>query len=105
MRSFTCVSVVACVARKLRPCPRYSRRRDRINLGFWRSLCKGGGGVQCKPYTTTMLCVWLMRFQYFANCYYSNIVTGKYKCPKMLNFPFSSLFVCIFCAGKKAISV
>ena len=39
------VSVVVCVARKLRLCPSYSRRRDRINLGFWRSLYKGGGGV------------------------------------------------------------
>ena len=29
---------------KLRPCPSYSRRRDRINLGLWRSLY-GGGGV------------------------------------------------------------
>ena len=32
MRSFTCVSVVVYVARKLRPCLSYSRRRDRINL-------------------------------------------------------------------------
>ena len=46
MRSFTCVSVVVYVARKLRPCPSYSRRRDRINLVLWRSLDKGGGGVQ-----------------------------------------------------------
>ena len=46
MRSLTCVSVVACVARKLRPCPSYSRRRDRINLGLWRSLYKGGGGTE-----------------------------------------------------------
>ena len=47
MRSFTftCVSVVACVTRKLRPCPSYSRRRDRINLVLWRSLYKGGGGM------------------------------------------------------------
>ena len=44
MRSFTCVSVVVYVARKLRPCPSYSGRRDRINLGLWRSLYKGGGG-------------------------------------------------------------
>ena len=44
MRSFTCVSVVVYVARKLRPCPSYSRRRDRINLVLWRSLDKGGGG-------------------------------------------------------------
>ena len=36
--------VVVCVARKLRPCPSYSRRRDRINLGLWRSLYKGGAG-------------------------------------------------------------
>ena len=39
------VSVVVCVARKLRPCPSYSRRRDRINLGLWRSLYKVGGGT------------------------------------------------------------
>ena len=39
------VLVVVCVARKLRPCPSYSRRRDRINLGLWRSLYKGGGGT------------------------------------------------------------
>ena len=39
------VLVVVCVARKPRPCPSYSRRRDRINLGPWRSLYKGGGGV------------------------------------------------------------
>ena len=44
MRSFTCVSVVVYVARKLRPCPSYSRRRDRINLVLWRSLDKEGGG-------------------------------------------------------------
>ena len=36
--------VVVCVARKLRPCPSYSRRRDRINLVLWRSLYKGGAG-------------------------------------------------------------
>ena len=45
MRSLTRVSVVACVARNLRPCPSYSRHRDRINLGLWRSLYKGGGGT------------------------------------------------------------
>ena len=44
MLSLSCVSVVACVAHKLRPCPSYSRRRDRINLGLWRSLYNGGGG-------------------------------------------------------------
>ena len=43
------VSVVACVARKLRPCPSYSRRRNRINLGLWRSLYRGGGGVREQP--------------------------------------------------------
>ena len=40
------VLVVVCVARKLRPCPSYSRRRDRINLGLWRSLYKREG-VTC----------------------------------------------------------
>ena len=45
MRSFTCVSVVVYVAGKLHPCPSYSRRGDRINLGLWRSLYKGGGLV------------------------------------------------------------
>ena len=44
MRSLACVSVVACVVCKLRPCPSYSGRRDRINLGLWRSLYKGGWG-------------------------------------------------------------
>ena len=44
MRSLTCVLVVVCVACKLRPCPSYSRRRDRIDLVLWRSLYKGGGG-------------------------------------------------------------
>ena len=39
------VLVVVCVARKLRPCPSYSRHTDRINLGLWRSLYKGGGGT------------------------------------------------------------
>ena len=43
MRSLICVSIVVCIARKLRPCPSCSRRRDRINLGLWRSLYKGGG--------------------------------------------------------------
>ena len=41
--------VVVCVARKLRPCPSYSRRRDRINLGLWCSLYKGGGGILLHP--------------------------------------------------------
>ena len=44
MRSLSCVSVVVCVVCKLRPCPSYSMRRDRITLGLWRSLHKGGGG-------------------------------------------------------------
>ena len=48
MRSFTCVSVVVYVARKLRPCPSYSRRRDRIDLVLWHSLDKGGGGEPCR---------------------------------------------------------
>ena len=48
MRSFTCVSVVVYVAHKLRPCPSYSRRRDRINLVLWRSLDKGGGYYRCR---------------------------------------------------------
>ena len=43
------VLVVVCVARKLRPCPSYRRRRDRINLGLWRSLYKGGGTTHCNP--------------------------------------------------------
>ena len=43
MRLLTCVSVVACVAHKLRPCPSYSRCGDHINLGLWRSSYKGGG--------------------------------------------------------------
>ena len=42
MRSLMCVSVIACVARRLRPFPNYSRRRDLINLGLWRGLYKGG---------------------------------------------------------------
>ena len=37
------MSVVVCVARKLCPCPSYSRRRDRVNLGLLRSLYKGRG--------------------------------------------------------------
>ena len=37
------VLVVVCVVRKLRPCPSYNRRRDRINFVHWRKLYKGGG--------------------------------------------------------------
>ena len=44
MRARTCVSVVVFIARKLRPCPSYSRRRDRNNSVHGRSLYKGGGG-------------------------------------------------------------
>ena len=44
LRSLMCVSVVVCVACKLRPCPSYSRRTDCINLVLWRSLYKGGEG-------------------------------------------------------------
>ena len=44
MRARTFVSVVVCVARKLRPCPSYSGRRDRNDSVHWRSLYKGGGG-------------------------------------------------------------
>ena len=44
MRALTCVSVVVCVARKLRLCLSNSRRRDRINLGLLRSYDKGGRG-------------------------------------------------------------
>ena len=56
MRSLTCVSVVVCVARKLRPCPSHSRRGDRINLVRWRSLYKGGGGI-------TLRVTWIGRHQ------------------------------------------
>jgi len=48
MRARTCVSVVVCVARKLRPCPSYSGRRDRNNSVHWRSLYKGGGVTEPK---------------------------------------------------------
>ena len=43
MHSLTCVLVVVCVARKLRLCPSYSRRRDRINSVLLRSYYKGAG--------------------------------------------------------------
>ena len=39
-----CVPVVVCVARKLRPCLSYSRRRDRIHSVLLCSLDRGGGG-------------------------------------------------------------
>ena len=57
MRSFTCVLVVVYVARKLRPCPSYSRRRGRINLVLWRSLDKGGG-VCCTLLVTRVRSQW-----------------------------------------------
>ena len=47
MRACTFVSVVVCVARKLRPCPSYSGRRDRNNSVHWCSLYKGGGVPVC----------------------------------------------------------
>ena len=37
--------IVLCVARKLRPCLSYSRRRDHINSVPLRSLDKGGGVI------------------------------------------------------------
>ena len=49
----TCVSVVVCGARELRPCLSYSRRRGRVDLGLFRSL-EGGGGfpnTQTSGYT------------------------------------------------------
>ena len=44
MHSLTCMAVVVCVVRKLRPCNSYSRRRDCINSVLWRSYYKGGAG-------------------------------------------------------------
>ena len=56
MRIRTCVSVVVCVARKLRPCPSYRGCRDRNNSVHWRSLYKGmGGGVHCQAPLPTVL--------------------------------------------------
>ena len=42
MRARMCVSAVVCVARKLCPCPSYSKRRDRNNCVHWR--IQGGAG-------------------------------------------------------------
>ena len=56
MHSFMCVLVVVYVARKLRPCPSYSRRRDRINLVLWHSLYKGGGGYNRMQQSYSNLC-------------------------------------------------
>ena len=50
MRARTCVSAVVFVARKPRPCPSYSRRRDRNNCVHWRSLYKGGGVYVCSRF-------------------------------------------------------
>ena len=55
MRARTCVSVVVFIARKLRPCPSYSRRRDRNNSVHWRSLYKGGAGYFTKDMLMTVL--------------------------------------------------
>ena len=41
----TCVSVVVCGVRQLRPCLSYSRRRDCINSGLFRGFGKGGRGT------------------------------------------------------------
>ena len=60
----TCVSVVVYVARKLRPCPSYSRRRDRINLVLWRSLDKGGGGYMKGGQMVTHPCAPLPRIEF-----------------------------------------
>ena len=46
MRMRTCVSVVVCVACKLRPCPSFSGCRDRNNS--LHSLYKGEGGYQIR---------------------------------------------------------
>ena len=49
--ALTYVCVGGCMCRlKLRLCPSYSRRRDRINLVLWRSLYKGGGGLSESVY-------------------------------------------------------
>ena len=76
MRSLTCVLVVACVAHKLCPCPSYSRRRDRINLGLWRSLYKGGGTGcigYCTGHTRCVLCDILV-----VSCMMSVVSVGKF---------------------------
>ena len=56
VHSLTCVSVVVCVAHKLRPCPNYSRRRDRIILVLWRSLYKVGGGGGGLHFSLSQVC-------------------------------------------------
>ena len=56
MQSFTCVLVVVYVARKLRPCPSYSRGRDRVNLVLWRSLYRGGGDTTTCSTVTHLHC-------------------------------------------------
>ena len=73
MRARTCVSVVVCVARKLRPCPSYSGRRDRNNSVHWRSLYKGGGGTNDGAIVSsksilepTQNIVWLRKLLHFS---------------------------------------
>ena len=56
MRVRTFVSVVVCVARKLRPCPSYSGRRDRNNSVHWCSLYKGGGGTDLPGLSQARAC-------------------------------------------------
>ena len=57
------VLVVVCVVRKLRPCPSYSRRRDRINLGliwdFGVAYTRGGGYLPgtCIAFFFPLLCL------------------------------------------------
>ena len=53
MRMHTGVPVVVCVARKLRPCPSYSGRRDVIILYIGVAYTRGGG------YFSTSLARWL----------------------------------------------
>ena len=61
--------VVVCVARKLCPCSSYSRRRDRISLGLWRSLYKGGVGYTscmrssvCAPTRFAVVCCTILHW-------------------------------------------
>ena len=67
MHSLTCMSVVVCVVRKLRPCNSYSRRRDRINSVLWRSYYKGGAGYPPPPHPSRPPKVfahsWVSRFE------------------------------------------
>ena len=49
--------VIVCVARKLHPCPSYSRRRDRNNSVHWRGLYKGGGVQTRVSHAASCQCV------------------------------------------------